>query len=108
VEVPLVHRLMKHGKQVIQVNGTGEKTELVPFNKPPVLGCTNTDHRLGRRGYLHGVWASMALYFYRASKKSLHKPRATFANMLFKINYYFNNYLQLLSYQFMYKAHLNC
>ncbi len=40
---------------------------------------------------------SKALYFYGASKKSLHKPQAIFGKMLFKINYGFNYYLQLLS-----------
>jgi hypothetical protein len=38
---------------------------------------------------------STALYFYGASKKTLHKPRVTFGNMLFKISYSFNYYLQL-------------
>jgi hypothetical protein len=50
------------------------------------------------------VWGkrhtSMALYFYGASKKSLHKPKATFGDILFKINYGFNYYLQLLCLQF--------
>ncbi len=48
---------------------------------------------------LKGVCAILlpptALYFYRASKKSLHKPRANFRNMLFQINFSFNYYLQL-------------
>jgi hypothetical protein len=39
---------------------------------------------------------STALYFYGASKKSLQKPQAIFGNMLFKINYGLNYYLQLL------------
>jgi hypothetical protein len=39
--------------------------------------------------------------------KSLHKPKATFGNMLCKINYGFNYYLQLLSIQFLSKTHQN-
>jgi hypothetical protein len=39
---------------------------------------------------------STALYFYGASKKTLHKPRVTFGNMLVKISYSLNYYLQLL------------
>jgi hypothetical protein len=46
------------------------------------------------------VWGmhhtSTALYFYGASKKTLHKPRVTFGNMLFQISYSFHYYLQLL------------
>ncbi len=38
---------------------------------------------------------STALYFYGASKKSLHKPRATSENMLYHTSYGFNYYLQL-------------
>jgi hypothetical protein len=38
---------------------------------------------------------SMALYFCGASEKTLHKPRVTFRNMLFKISYSLDNYLQL-------------
>jgi hypothetical protein len=36
------------------------------------------------RGMRH---TSTALYFYGASKKSLHQPRVTFGNMLFRISY---------------------
>jgi hypothetical protein len=36
---------------------------------------------------------STALYFYGASKKSLHKPRTTSGNRLFHISYDFNYYL---------------
>ncbi len=50
---------------------------------------------------------SMALYFYGAFKKSLHKPRATFENMLFQIRYGFNYYLQLLCLHFLSKTHLD-
>ncbi len=39
---------------------------------------------------------STALYFYGASKKTLHKPRVTFGNMLFKIRYSLNYNLQFL------------
>ncbi len=39
------------------------------------------------RGMRH---TSIALYFYGASKKSLHKPRATSENVLFHISYGFN------------------
>jgi hypothetical protein len=39
---------------------------------------------------------STALYFYGASKKTLHKPRVTFGNILFKISYSLDYYLQLL------------
>ncbi len=51
---------------------------------------------------------SMALYFYRASKKSLHKPRTTFRHMLLQISSGFNYYLQLLCSQFLPKTHQNC
>jgi hypothetical protein len=40
-------------------------------------------------------------------KKSLHKPRANFVNILFQINYSLNYYLQLLFLQFLYRTHLN-
>jgi hypothetical protein len=50
---------------------------------------------------------STALYFYRASKKSLHKPRTTSGNLLFNISYAFNYYLQILCLQFLSKTHLN-
>jgi hypothetical protein len=44
-----------------------------------------------RRGKGKGMChTSTALYFYGASKKSLHKPRAAFGNILFKISYGFN------------------
>ncbi len=33
--------------------------------------------------------ASTALYFYGASKKSLHKPKAIYGNILFHISYGF-------------------
>jgi hypothetical protein len=49
----------------------------------------------------------MALYFYGASKKSLHKPRTISGNRLFHKSYGFNYYLQLLCLQFLSKAHLN-
>jgi hypothetical protein len=57
-----------------------------------------------KRGMRH---TSTALYFYGASKKSLHKPRATFGNMFFQICYGFNYYLQLLLSGFFSKSHLN-
>jgi hypothetical protein len=47
------------------------------------------------------------LYFYGASKKSLHKPRTNSRNILFHISYSFNYYLQLLCLRFLSKAHLN-
>jgi hypothetical protein len=50
---------------------------------------------------------STALYFYGASKKNLHKPRATSENMLFHIKYGFNYYLQLLFLKFLSKTLLN-
>ncbi len=50
---------------------------------------------------------STALYFYGASKKSLHKPRAIYENILFHIIYGFNYYLQLWCLQFLSKTHLN-
>jgi hypothetical protein len=56
------------------------------------------------RGMRH---TSAALYFYGASRKSLHKPQAIFGNMLFQINYGFNDYLKLLCLQFLSKTHLN-
>jgi hypothetical protein len=52
-------------------------------------------------------YTSTALYYNRASKKSLHKPRATFGNMLFQINSGFNYHLQLVCLQFLCKTHLN-
>jgi hypothetical protein len=60
-------------------------------------------HR-NRRGMRH---TSTALYFYGASKKSPHKPRTTFGNMLFQISSGFNKYLQLLLLQFLSKSRLN-
>ncbi len=50
---------------------------------------------------------STALYFYGASKKSLHKPRTTSGNGLFHISYGFNYDLQLLYLQFLHKTRLN-
>jgi hypothetical protein len=44
---------------------------------------------------------STALYFYGASKKTLHKPRVTSGNMLIKISYSLNYNLQFLSQQFL-------
>jgi hypothetical protein len=44
------------------------------------------------RGMRH---TSTALYFYGVSKKILHKPRVTFGNMSFQINYSLNYYLLL-------------
>ncbi len=57
-----------------------------------------------QRGMRH---TSTALYFYVASKKSLHKPRANFMNILFQINYSLNYYLQLLCLQDLYRTRLN-
>jgi hypothetical protein len=54
-----------------------------------------TPRKLGMRH------TSTALYFYGASKKSLHKPRTTSGNRLFHISYGFNYYLQLLCLQFL-------
>ncbi len=51
---------------------------------------------------------STALYFYGASKKGVPKPKATFGNMLFQINYGFNCYPQLLLLQFLSKTHIKC
>jgi hypothetical protein len=51
------------------------------------------------RGYTRHT--STALYFYGASKKSLHKPRAIYENMLFHISYGFNYYI---STTFMFKV----
>jgi hypothetical protein len=48
---------------------------------------------------------STALYFYGASKKTLHKPRVTFGNMLFKISYSPNYNLQFLFQQFLSKTY---
>ncbi len=56
------------------------------------------------RGMRH---TSTALYFYGASKKSLHKPRAIYGNILFHISYGFNYYLQILCLEFLSKTHLN-
>ncbi len=49
---------------------------------------------------------STALYFYGASKKTLHKPRVNFGNMLFQISFSLNYYLQLLYYNFCLKLAL--
>jgi hypothetical protein len=50
-----------------------------------------------KRVFLGGMrHTSTALYFYGASKKTLHKPQAIFGNMLFQINYGLKYYLQLL------------
>jgi hypothetical protein len=57
-----------------------------------------------QRGMRH---TSTALYFYGASKKSLHKPKAIYGNILFNIIFGFNYYLQLLCLQFLSKTHLN-
>ncbi len=59
---------------------------------------------MGKGGMRH---TSTALYFYGASKKSLHKPRAIYENMLFHISYGFNYYLQLWCLKFLSKTHLN-
>ncbi len=50
---------------------------------------------------------STALYFYGASKKSLHKPRNTSRDILFHRSYALNYYLQLLCLQFLSKTHLD-
>ncbi len=68
--------------------------------------------RLCRRRCIVGAGYGMrhtskALYFYGASKKSLHKPRTTSGNILFHIGYAFNYYLQLLCLQFLPKTDLN-
>ncbi len=57
---------------------------------------------LRHRGMRH---TSTALYFYGASKKSLHKPRVTFSKMLFQISYSPNYYQQLLCSQFFSKTY---
>jgi hypothetical protein len=57
------------------------------------------------KGGMHHT--STALYFYRAFKNSLHKPRATSGNMSFHISYGFNYYLQLLCSQFLSTTNLN-
>jgi hypothetical protein len=62
----------------------------------------NQGENLIEKGMRH---TSMALYFYRASKKSLHKPRGTFGHMLLQISSGFNYYLQLLCLQFLPKTH---
>ncbi len=56
------------------------------------------------RGMRH---TSTALDFYGASKKTLHKHRATFGKMLFQISYSLNYFLQLLCEQFLSKTYLN-
>jgi hypothetical protein len=48
---------------------------------------------------------STALYFYGASKKTLHKPRVTFGSMLLKISYSPNYSLQFLFQQFLSKTY---
>ncbi len=59
---------------------------------------------LDARGMRH---TSTALYFYGASKMTLHKPRVTFGNLLFQICYSLIYYLQLLCWNFLSKAYLN-
>jgi hypothetical protein len=74
------------------------------------VGCTpgeRTTAPCGRKENGGACHTSMALDFYGASKKSLHKLKATFGNVLCKINYGFNYYLQLLCLQFPSKTHLN-
>jgi hypothetical protein len=53
------------------------------------------------RGMRH---TSTALYFYGASKRTLHKPKVTFGNMLFRISYSLNYNLQFLFQQFLSKT----
>jgi hypothetical protein len=59
-----------------------------------VFGAVYTIHSGGMRH------TSTALFFYRASRKSLLKPRTIFRNMLLQINYTFNYSLQILPLQF--------
>ncbi len=52
-------------------------------------------------------YTSTALYYNKASKNSLHKPRATLGNMLFQINSGFNYHLQIVCLHFLFKTRLN-
>jgi hypothetical protein len=47
------------------------------------------------------------MYFYGASKNSLHKPKATFGNALLQISLGFNYYLHFVLLQFLSKSHQN-
>jgi hypothetical protein len=77
----------------------------LPVGGGGVLQRGGGGSEVGRAGGMRHT--STALYFYGASKKSLHKPRATSENMLFYISYGFNYYLQLLFLQFLSKTRLN-
>jgi hypothetical protein len=85
--------------------GVFSNRHFVPFG---LLFCNSTFFTFGvcyfdillvnlNKCLIHGGMrhTSMALYFYGASKKTLQKPRVTFGNMLFKISYSLNYYLQL-------------
>jgi hypothetical protein len=75
---------------------------LFDFKGRPSLILLKTFHR--KRGMRH---ANTALYFYGASKKSLHKPRVIYENKVFHISYGFNYYLQFLCLHFLTKTHLS-
>jgi hypothetical protein len=62
---------------------------------------------LGVCAILLRLYTSTALYFYGASKKTLHKPRVTFGNILLKISYSPNYNLQFLFQQFLSKTYIH-
>jgi hypothetical protein len=73
---PMARRLC----HVLQLDGKRVKSNLMTNSKTLVSILMVSGQR--------SVWGmrhtSTALYFFRASRKSLHKPRANFRNMLFK------------------------
>jgi hypothetical protein len=65
------------------------------FASCPTPTCLKDVQWISGGGKL-GKITGYAPYFYGASNKSLHKPRANFKNILFQIIYSLNYYLQLL------------
>jgi hypothetical protein len=66
--------------------------------------CSSSPLLYDQTGTRH---TSTALYFYGASKNSLHKPKATFGNALLQISLGFNYYLHFVLLQFLSKSHQN-
>jgi hypothetical protein len=97
------HRILKDqpcsGLVARQARQTHRRSLLRCFRSGKVSLCIETkvpdfNYSISRvRGMRH---TSTALNFYGASKKTLHKPRVTFGNMLLKISYSLDYYLQLL------------
>jgi hypothetical protein len=90
----------KKGDMLSAWNEMPKKPVLVrvwPMALPPTSSSSYFCKYLWIRGMRY---TSTALYFYGASRKSLHKPRANLRNVLFEINYSFNYYLQIHVYSF--------